>query len=67
MKAYIKVIKVSLLTLIDMKTSICIISKDLTYKLKLKIKLNDNTKVILLEENGKVKVIEFISNTSIAI
>jgi len=67
LKAYIKVIKVSLLTLIDMKTSICIISKDLTYKLKLKIKLNDNTKVILLEENGKVKVIEFISNTSIAI
>ncbi len=58
---------ISLLTLIDIGASVYIISKDLVKKFRLKIKANDRTKIALLGGESKVKVIDFISNTLIAV
>ncbi len=54
-------------TLINIGASICVILKDLTKKLRLKIEANDRTKVVSLEGRSKVRVIGLIPNTSIAI
>ena len=56
-----------MLTLIDIRASVYVISKDLAKKLKLRIELNDGTKVALLGRGSKVKVIGLIPNASIAV
>ncbi len=53
--------------LIDIKTSVCIISEDFAKKLKLKIEANDRIKVASLRRESKVKVIDLIPNVPIAI
>jgi len=53
--------------LIDTGASVCVISKDLAKKLRLRIELNDGTKVAPLEGGSKVKVIGLILNTPIAV
>ncbi len=40
-----------------MRASVCIILEDLAKKLRLKIKVNNRTKVVLLRGRSKVKVI----------
>ncbi len=67
MKAYIRIARIPLPTLIDMKALICIILKDLFRKLKLKIEANDGTRVILLGRRSKVKIIGFIFNALIIV
>ncbi len=67
MKIYIKIAETFLPILIDIRASIYVISKDLIKKLKLKIKPNDETKVVLLGGENKVKVIRLIPNIPIAI
>ena len=67
MKAYIRIARIPLSTLIDTGASIYVISEDLAKKLRLKIKANDGTKIVSLGGKSKVKVISFISNTSIAV
>ena len=54
-------------TLIDTGASVCIISKDLAKKLKLRIEPNDGTKVASLGKGSKVKVIGLIPNAPIAV
>ncbi len=54
-------------TLIDTGTSVCVISEDLAKKLRLRIKLNDGTKVAPLGGGSKVKVIGLIPNAPIAV
>jgi len=49
------------------EVSVYVILKNLAEKLRLKIEANDGTKVILLKEKSKVKVIGLIPNTLIAV
>ena len=67
LKAYIRIAETSLLTLIDTGASVCVISEDLTKKLRLRIELNDGTKVALLGGGSKIKVIGLILNAPIAV
>ncbi len=67
MKTYIRIAGISLSTLIDIRVLICIISENLTRKLKLRIEANDRIKVTLLEERNKIKVIDLIPNVLITI
>jgi len=67
LKAYIEIVKISLLTLINIRVSVCIIFKDFIKKLKLKIEANNKTKVASLEGGSKVKIIDLIPNASIAV
>jgi len=67
LKTFIKIAEITLPILIDIKASVCIISEDFAKKLKLKIKANNGMKVALLREKSKVKVIDLIFNTSIAV
>src|SRR6266498_3766278 len=67
LKAYIRIAGTPLLTLIDTRASVCVISEDLVKKLRLRIEPNDGTKVAPLEGRSKVKVIGLISNAPIAV
>jgi len=67
LKAYIKIARISLPILINTGASVCIISKDLAKKLKLKVKANNKTKIVLLSEGSKFKVIGLIPNASITV
>ena len=67
LKAYIRIAGMPLPTLIDTEASVCVISEDLAKKLRLKIELNDGTKVTPLGGGSKVKIIGLISNASIAV
>src|SRR6266540_125004 len=67
LKAYIRIAGMPLPTLIDTGALVCVISKDLAKKLRLRIELNDGTKVALLEGGSKVKVIGLIPNAPIAV
>src|SRR6266540_291043 len=67
LKAYIRIAGIPLPTLIDIRASVCVISEDLTKKLRLKIEANNGIKVASLEGESKVKVIGFISNMPIAV
>jgi len=67
LKAYIRIAKTPLPTLIDTEASVCVTSKDLTKKLKLKIEANNRTKVVLLEGKSKIRVISLILNTLITV
>ncbi len=67
MKVYIKIAEILLLILIDTRVSVCIIFKDFARKYKLRIEINDETKVTLLRERNRIKVIGLISNVLIAI
>ena len=67
MKIYIRIAEILLSTLIDIGVSIYVISEDLTKKLRLKIKINNEIKVASLEGGSKVKVIGLISNILIVI
>ena len=67
LKIYIKVIGVSLSILINTKVLVYVILKDLIWKLKFKIKLNDRIRIVLLKERNKIKVIDFILNILIAV
>ncbi len=67
MKAYIRIARTPLPTFIDTRVSICIILEDFAKKLRLKIEANDGTKVAPLGGESKIKIIGFISNTSIAV
>ncbi len=53
--------------MINIRASVCIISENLTKKLKLKIEANDGIKVAPLGGKSKVKVIGLILNAPIAI
>ncbi len=67
LKTYIRIARTSLPILIDIGISIYVILKDLTKKLRLKIKANDGTKVTLLGRGSKVRVIGLILNALIAV
>jgi len=60
-------VKILLPILIDIETSVCVISEDLAKKLRLKIEANDRTKVVPLGGGSKVKVVGLISNALIAV
>ncbi len=59
-KIYIKLKNISLSVLLDTKMLVLAIFKDLTQKLQLKVKANDDTKISLLGGNPKVKVVDLI-------
>jgi len=63
----VRIAKTSLSILINTKVLVYIISKNLAKKLRLKVKANDETKVVSLGEKSKVKIIGFISNVLIAV
>src|SRR6266496_5288987 len=67
LKAYIRIAGTPLPTLIDIRASVCVISEDLAKKLRLRIELNDGTKVVPLGGGSKVKVIGLIPNAPIAV
>jgi len=67
LKAYIRIAGMPLLMLINIRISVYVILKNLTRKFKLRIEVNDETKVALLRRRSKVKVISFIFNTLIVI
>jgi len=56
LKTYIKIAKTPLPTLIDTETLVYIISEDLARKLKLKIEVNDETKVTLLGRKARLRL-----------
>ncbi len=67
LKVYIRIAGTPLPILIDTGASVCVISKDLAKKLRLRIEPNDGTKVAPLGGGSKVKVIGLISNAPIAV
>ncbi len=67
MKAYIKLKGISLPVLLDTGTLVSAISKDLAQKLQLKVKANDETRVLLLGGNPKVKVVDLIKEASLSV
>ncbi len=67
LKIYIRIAGIPLPTLIDIGTSVYVISEDLAKKLRLKIEVNDRIKVALLGRRSKVKVIGLIPNAPIAV
>jgi len=58
---------VSLFILINIKVLVYMILEDLIWKLKLKIKANNEIKVVLLGKENKIKIINLIFNISIIV
>jgi len=67
LKAFIRIAGTLLPTLIDIGVSIYVISEDLAKKFRLKVEVNDRTKVALLGEGSKVRIIGLIPNVLIVI
>ncbi len=57
----------SLFILINIKVLVYMILEDLIWKLKLKIKANNEIKVVLLGKENKIKIINLIFNISIIV
>ena len=67
LKAYIKLKGTPLPVLLDTGASVSAISKDLAQKLQLKIEANDDTRVLPLRGNPKVKVVGLVKETSLSV
>src|SRR6266540_5970625 len=67
LKAYIKLKGTPLSVLLDIGASVSTISKDLTQKLQLKVKANNETRVSPLGGNPKVKVVDLVKETPLSV
>jgi len=67
LKAYIKLKGIPLPVLLDTRASISAIFKDLAQKLQLKVKMNDDIRISLLERNLKVKVVSLVRETLLSV
>ena len=67
LKAYIKLKGILLPVLLDTGVSVSAILKDLVQKLQLKVEANDGTRVLPLEENPKIKVVDLIKKVPLSV